>query len=176
MAKQDIQINLKALRSEAGLSLSAVQDLTGVSKAMLGQIERGESSPTIATLWKLSKGLKLPLSALITEPPVAEHQFQDSISIQTLFPFDGTLNSETFLVGLAPGLTHTSAAHRAGVIEDVFAVDGPFEVYLDEIWHHVAQGQSLRFAADQPHAYRNLGAFSVHIHNVIHYPNDRQTT
>lgn len=170
MMDRDIQINLKALRSAAGLSLSAVQDLTGVSKAMLGQIERGESSPTIATLWKLSKGLKLPLSALITEPPQQGIHFADSISVQTLFPYDPKLRSETFVVGLAPGLTHESAAHRTGVIEDVFAVDGNFEVFFDGSWHPVSQGNSLRFDADQPHAYRNLGVFPVHIHNIIHYP------
>lgn len=170
MSDHKIQINLKAIRKDAGLSLSATEALTGVSKAMLGQIERGESSPTIATLWKLSKGFKLPLSAFITEPPSVEHQFTESISVQTLFPFDQTLRSETFIVGLAPGLTHNSAAHRAGVIEDIFAIDGDVDVLFDGAWQHIPKGSALRFAADQPHAYRNLGPFSVHIHNTIHYP------
>ncbi|WP_370205990.1 helix-turn-helix domain-containing protein, partial [Pararhodobacter marinus] len=50
--------NLRRARGAAGLSLAQVSALTGVSKAMLGQIERGESSPTLATLWKLCKGLQ----------------------------------------------------------------------------------------------------------------------
>lgn len=170
MSNDNIQINLKAIRAEAGLSLSATQALTGVSKAMLGQIERGESSPTIATLWKLSKGFKLPLSALITEPPSTEHQFKESISVQTLFPFDPDLGSETFIVGLSPGLTHESAAHRTGVYEDIYAIDGDVEIQFGRKWHHVLKGNALRFAADQPHAYRNLGSFPVHIHNTIYYP------
>lgn len=170
MSEPQIQINLKAIRSEAGLSLSATEALTGVSKAMLGQIERGESSPTIATIWKLCKGFQLPLSAFITEPLATEHQFKESISVQTLFSFDANLRSETFVVGLAPGLTHNSAAHRSGVIEDVFAIDGDFEVYFGGSWTHLTRGQSLRFAADQPHGYRNLGSFTVHLHNIIHYP------
>ena len=170
MTDPKIQINLKSIRAEAGLSLSATEKLTGVSKAMLGQIERGESSPTIATLWKLSKGFKLPLSALITEPPSVEHQFQESISVQTLFPFDPTLRSETFVVGLAAGLTHDSAAHRQGVIEDIFGIDCDMEMYFDGRWHPVLKGTALRFAADQPHGFRNLGPFPVHIHNTIHYP------
>ncbi|SHG88732.1 helix-turn-helix domain-containing protein [Cognatishimia maritima] len=166
----DIQINLKAIRGEAGLSLSATEALTGVSKSMLGQIERGESSPTIATLWKLSKGLKCPLSALITEPPETAYQFQDSISGQTLFPFDPALGSETFVIGLAPGLSHESAAHRAGVIEDIYAIDGDFEVFIDGTWQTIRKGEAKRFAADQPHGYRNLGPFPVHFHNTMHYP------
>ena len=50
MSDPKIPINLKAVRTRAGLSLSQAAELTGISKAMLGQIERGESSPTIATI------------------------------------------------------------------------------------------------------------------------------
>lgn len=49
MFKSQIANQLKNLRKSRGLSLDATAQLTGVSKAMLGQIERGESSPTIAT-------------------------------------------------------------------------------------------------------------------------------
>jgi XRE family transcriptional regulator, regulator of sulfur utilization len=42
--------NLKKMREEKKLSLDKLADLTGVSKSMLGQIERGESSPTISTI------------------------------------------------------------------------------------------------------------------------------
>ena len=45
-----ISANLKRIRKEKKLSLDAVSEMTGVSKSMLGQIERGESSPTVATL------------------------------------------------------------------------------------------------------------------------------
>ena len=170
MSDAKIQINLRSIRKESGLSLSATEALTGVSKAMLGQIERGESSPTIATLWKLTKGFNLPLSAFITEPPTVEHQFEESISVQTVFPYDDVLKAETFIVGIPSGLTHESAAHRPGVVEDVFALDYDVELFFDNKWHKISKGNSLRFAADQPHAYRNLGPFPVHIHNTIYYP------
>ena len=45
---------LKSLRQSRGLTLDELAALTGVSKPMLGQIERGQSSPTINTLWKKS--------------------------------------------------------------------------------------------------------------------------
>ena len=48
--------NLKRIRKENKWSLDTVSDMTGVSKSMLGQIERGESSPTISTLWKIATG------------------------------------------------------------------------------------------------------------------------
>ena len=52
---------LKQLRQQRGWSLSRLAEATGVSKAMLGQIERNESSPTVATLWKIATGLNVPI-------------------------------------------------------------------------------------------------------------------
>ena len=54
---KDIGPKLKKVRFDRGLTLDNVAEMTGVSKTMLGQIERGESSPTVATLWKLAGGL-----------------------------------------------------------------------------------------------------------------------
>ena len=53
---------LKEIRNTRQLTLDDVAELTGVSKPMLGQIERGQSLPTINVLWKISTGLKIPLS------------------------------------------------------------------------------------------------------------------
>ncbi len=53
---------LKSIRSTRTLSLDDVAALTGVSKPMLGQIERGQSIPTVTTLWKIATGLKTSLS------------------------------------------------------------------------------------------------------------------
>lgn len=63
---------LKAQRATRGWSLAQAAQITGVSKAMLGQIERAESSPTIATLWKIASGFNLPFSAFIAAD-IADH-------------------------------------------------------------------------------------------------------
>lgn len=60
-----ISINLKQFRKERNLSLEKLSQLTGVSRAMLNQIEKGISNPTISTLWKISNGLHIPLSTLL---------------------------------------------------------------------------------------------------------------
>lgn len=61
---QHLSQALKQLRQANGWSLTLAADRTGVSKAMLGQIERGESSPTVATLWKIATGFNVPFSFL----------------------------------------------------------------------------------------------------------------
>jgi len=59
---------LKSLRTTRTLSLDDVSSLTGVSKPMLGQIERGQSIPTVTILWKIATGLKTPLSYFLEGP------------------------------------------------------------------------------------------------------------
>ena len=66
---QHLAATFKTLRQQRGWSLSRLAEETGVSKAMLGQIERNESSPTVATLWKIATGLNVPFSAFIVLTP-----------------------------------------------------------------------------------------------------------
>jgi transcriptional regulator with XRE-family HTH domain len=57
--------NLRAIREERNLSLAKLSELTSVRKSMLRQIETGRSSPTVATLWKIANGLRVPFTALM---------------------------------------------------------------------------------------------------------------
>ena len=50
--------NIKLLREKNKLSMDELSKLSGVSKSMLAQIERGEGNPTISTLWKISNGIE----------------------------------------------------------------------------------------------------------------------
>src|SRR5580693_888365 len=59
--------NLRRLRTKRGLSLERLAKASGVSRAMLGQVELGQSTPTINVLWKIARALDVPFSALITD-------------------------------------------------------------------------------------------------------------
>lgn len=182
MTDDSIPLNLRHIRSEAGVSLSKAAEMTGVSKAMLGQIERGESSPTIATLWKIAKGFSLPLSALIDEParPDAQGgevfrtvQFPGSIAVKMVFPFDPELGAETFHIRLTPDQRHESQAHEAGMTEEVFVLEGEMQVLRAGAWVALKTGEGLRFAADQPHGYWGGPQGAVFL-NMHHYRPSRE--
>ena len=67
---QVVAYNIKALREKNKLSIDELSKLSGVSKSMLAQIERGDGNPTISTLWKISNGMKVPFDALTVRPKV----------------------------------------------------------------------------------------------------------
>ncbi len=63
-----ISANLKKLRTDRNLSLGQLSELSGVSKVMLSQIDKGESNPTINTIWKIANGLQVTYTKLIDSP------------------------------------------------------------------------------------------------------------
>ena len=68
--------NLRRLRESRRLSLDAAARLTGVSKSMLGQIERGEVNPTVSTMWKIAGGLKVNFTALFRREQAAAEEVE----------------------------------------------------------------------------------------------------
>lgn len=178
-----IASTLKALRQERGWSLDAASEKTGVSKAMLGQIERGESSPTIATLWKIISGFEVSFSTFVDPlPPIGAakihsggdfkqlHPQDDKILIKPLFAYDKALNFEMFIVELLPGCEHLSLPHPQGIVEHIVVVNGEMEVLANGDWQRLKSKEGIRFNADQPHGYRNISDLSAVFHNMIHYP------
>jgi XRE family transcriptional regulator, regulator of sulfur utilization len=177
-----ISLTLKTLRRERGWSLDKTAEETGVSKAMLGQIEREESSPTIATLWKIASGFNTSFSSFIEDisfefnKPIYRstqtqqiHPTDEKIRVMPLFPFDDRLNFEIFIIELLPTCEHLSPPHQPGVIEHVVVVEGKIEVLANGVWQLLSKGEGLRFNANQPHGYRNLSPEIATFHDIIHY-------
>lgn len=174
---------VKALRAEQGWSLDKTAKQTGVSKAMLGQIERGESSPTVATLWKIATGFHVSLSSLLEPSPVEEqgcvvrsanqlrHQpAEGEMLVASLFPFDELYGFEMFELTLLPGYERLSESHDPGVTEHVVVLSGEMELLVNDQWQTLEQGMAVRFAGDKPHGYRNRSQNPAVFHDLIYYP------
>lgn len=175
---------LKKLRTERGLSLSKTAELTGVSKAMLGQIELGQSSPTVATLWKIATGFNVSFSTFLEggtssvkpehhafkDLPVFKEERQSGMLVTPLLPFDEVLKMDLFKIELAPQAFSESTPHETGVIEHVIVFQGTLILTIAGIQHTIHAGESLRFAADVRHSYANEGEEIIILHNLIHYP------
>ncbi|HHQ4669865.1 TPA: helix-turn-helix domain-containing protein [Aeromonas veronii] len=183
---QHLAQRLKGLRSELGWSLDVAARETGVSKAMLGQIERGESSPTVGTLWKIATGFRVSFSSFIEPAPAAQNEVLyrtadairqqpagEGMQVAPLFPYERRFGFELFELTLLPGYQRESEPHEPGVTEHVIVINGQMEVLVEEEWHSLTQGEAVRFAADRPHGYRNQGVAPAIFHNLIHYPASR---
>ncbi|CAM3375037.1 MULTISPECIES: helix-turn-helix domain-containing protein [Saccharibacillus] len=172
--------NLKRLRAERKLSLDKLADLTGISKTMLGQIERGESSPSLTTVWKIANGLKISFTSLIVEPPaeavvVRRHDtqmMQDpelQYRLYPMFPYDAETGFEVYTVEIDPGGTLGSQPHRAGTEEWITLFAGALELEVGSETYRLESGDAIRFKADRPHRYRSAGTDTVRLSMTIRY-------
>src|SRR5688572_9315368 len=138
-----IGANLKRLRVKRGLSLERLSRLVGVSRAMLGQIELGQSTPTVNVLWKVASGLGVPFSALITDKPrvtatllpASEAKVlkssDGSFSTRSLFPFDKARRVEFYELRLQPHAVEAAEGHTPGTTENIIVVRGRLGIEVD---------------------------------------------
>jgi len=154
---------LKEARREQGLSLDAVAKLSGVSRSMVSQIERGESSPTIATLWNLTRALQVDFAGLLDEGAVAQIEVLRAAdvpsienrgtgcTIRILSPPEDAGRHEVYELRFAAGGILDSQPHRRGAREHLTVIEGTLVVTSGEAEQTIAAGDTARYAADVPH-------------------------
>jgi transcriptional regulator with XRE-family HTH domain len=173
--------NLRRLRGHRGLSLERLSQLSGVSRAMLGQIELGQSAPTINVLWKISSALGVPFSALITargsagphvlraEQAKLLRSHNGGFSSRALFPFDEPRRVEFYELRLSPGGVENADAHNPGTIENLVVARGAVEIEVAGRHEELGQGDAILFEADVPHIYRNRSDGETVMYLVMTY-------
>jgi transcriptional regulator with XRE-family HTH domain len=173
--------NLRRLRTRRGLSLERLAQISGVSRAMLGQIELGQSAPTINVLWKIARALEVTFSALISartqsgalvlrssESKILTSKDR-SFSSRALFPFDEPRRVEFYELRLAGGSVEDADAHPPGTTENLVVTAGSIEIDVAGDTHRLEAGDSILFEADTPHAYRNPGRVEAVMYLVMTY-------
>jgi len=175
--------NLRRLRVKRGLSLERMAKASGVSRAMLGQIELGQSTPTINVVWKIARALDVSFSTLITARTAPSAAIvrreraklltsQDgSFTSRALFPFDQPRNVEFYELNLAANSLEVADPHPPGTTENLVVTSGSLELTVNSEQHRLGSGDAIFFAADVPHSYRNPGTSATTMYLVMTYTN-----
>ena len=163
---QIIAMNLKQLRTERSLTLGQLAKESGVSKAILSDMEKGESNPTINTIIKVSKGLNVPYSRLMegVEPESTLVRQQETVMqanenhhyrIFCYFTTSPKRNFELFRVELDPNSSNVSIAHPPKSQEYLYVLEGELTLETETASYTLHPGDSLGFASSVPHTYHN---------------------
>ncbi|MBO9395124.1 helix-turn-helix domain-containing protein [Shimia sp. R9_2] len=164
---------LRAARREQGLSLEAVAKLSGVSRSMVSQIERGESSPTIATLWNLTRALQVDFAGLLDEETADKIDvLRDSdvpsfdnmghrCVIRILSPPEDVGGHEVYDIRFETGGSLKSQPHKRGAQEQLTVLEGAVRINSGTAEQELAAGDTARYAADVAHAIEATQAARV---------------
>lgn len=162
---------VKTLREAMGLSLRGLAERSGVSAPMLSQVERGETSPTLAVAEKIAAGLELTLSQLlrldegehVAVSRAGErrryerggHRFEELTP-----PLPGQradVSLHTLKAGATTGGPDDPPMHEPGSRETAVVLTGVLALTVDGTRHELHAGDSVTFDADLPHHFENDG-------------------
>jgi transcriptional regulator with XRE-family HTH domain len=166
---------VQRLRKAYNLSLSELAEQSGVAKSIISQIERNETNPTLATIWRLSQALDISIERFLTqsddEPFVQKATRGDTPILvsddgKCRLAIIGWLKTVEWLqwydFHAEPGGVLDSDPHQRGSIECLSVLEGELSVEVSGVIDTAKPGETLRYRCDRPHTIRNLGDKPAH--------------
>lgn len=164
----DVGQRIRVLREAQNLSLRALAERCGLSINAISRIERGENSPTVASLHLLATALNVPIteffhggverSIVVVKRDQRIRSQQSGMDIESLGVGLHNQQLEPFLVTLQPGLGEDSEPITHGGQEFIYCVEGQIDYEIGSEVFTLMPGDSLLFEATQPHRFQNRSA------------------
>ena len=172
---------VRGLREAMGLSLRDLAARSGVSAPMLSQVERGETSPTLAVAERIAGGLELSLSQLLR---LDEDDGVDIVRsaerrkggagghrYAVLTPPRPGQRAEVSLHDLRPGAAtggpDDPPRHEPGARETAVVLEGRLRLRCGGAEHDLAEGDAVTFDADLPHHFENPESEPARFYAVV---------
>ena len=164
----DVGTRLRQLREQRNMSMRSLATASGLSANALSMIERGKTSPSVSTLYKLATAMGVPITTFFGEPTTKQKAIFMHAQERPRVPFSRGVweglggeqfsgRVEPFMLTLESGATsgpHTMA-HTGH--EFVFCLRGQLEYHVEKEIYTLESGDSLLFAANLNHRWRNPG-------------------
>ena len=161
---------VQRLRKAYNLSLSELSEQSGVAKSIISQIERNETNPTLATIWRISQALDVSIERVLQDrddSPFVEKMSRGETPIlvsddgKCRLAITGWIKTVEWLqsydLTADPGGVLESDAHQRGAVECLTVSEGELRVEVGGETEIVRTGETLRYRADRPHLIRNAG-------------------
>ena len=166
---------VQRLRKAYNLSLSELSEQSGVAKSIISQMERNETNPTLATIWRLAQALDVSIERVLQgsedEPFVGKSSKADTPILvsddgRCRLAIIGWIKTVEWLqwydYTADPGGVLESEAHQRGSIECLSVLQGELEVEVAGALDVARAGETLRYRCDRPHVIRNRGTAPAH--------------
>ncbi len=160
---------VQRLRKAYNLSLSELSEQSGVAKSIISQIERNETNPTLATIWRLAQALDVSIERVLQatdDEPFLEKTSRGDTPIlvsddgKCRLAVVGWIKTVEWLqwydFSADPGGVLESDAHQRGSVESLSISEGELEVEVGGAIERATAGETLRYRCDRPHTIRNV--------------------
>ena len=161
---------LRAEREARGWTLAELAQRSGVSRAMVSKVERGEASPTAALLGRLSAAFGLTLSQLFARVEGGGRVARVADQPRWRDPATGFLRRSLSPPGGAPmelvwgemppgaEIAYPAASYAFIADQQVVVLEGTLTITQGGVACELGPGDCLRFGPPQDSALRNAGS------------------
>ena len=175
--------NIQAIRKKQNLTLGVLAEKSGVSKAMLSQIEADKVNPTVAMVWKIAQGLGVEIQDLLSGGAEFVRKFKvtrkdsittldtkhDEVHLQVLSPVSTVEDIEMYLLTFKPKGSLQSAPHFPKTEEYLTIIKGEVRVSAGEHTAELKEGDFINYHCDIDHAISNIGNAEAVVHMVVRF-------
>lgn len=179
--QQAVGENLRRIRKLQKMSLEQTAQEAGVSKSMLGQIERGEANPSVAILGRLADALKVPvaqllecrdnrgteLSLMLERKPVRLDG--GKVVRRPVFLFDSHSRMESCHVDIFISGRFAPEPQPPGCTAFLTVLSGSAKITVSGETHVLTEWDGIRFPADQPYQVENQSSSTVRLYLIYQY-------
>ena len=160
---------LRELREARNISMRALAARSGLSANALSMIERGRASPSVSTLYKLADALGISITSFFSSDSQRKQVVYLKANERTRMSFtrgvfEG-LGGEQFVGRVEPFLLTLESNANSGPRsmthtghEFVFCLRGELEYQVERQIYQLSAGDSLLFAAQLKHRWKNVGS------------------
>jgi len=165
----NVGYRLRELRDSRGISMRGLATKSGLSANALSMIERGRTSPSVSTLYKLADALGIPITEFFAPQSEKQNVLLIKADARTRIPFargvwEG-LGGEKFSGRVEPFVLTLESGASSGqhmIVhsghEFVFCLRGQLEYLVEKQIYELQAGDSLLFAARLNHRWKNPGS------------------
>lgn len=178
-----IGVNVKRQRLEQKMSLDKLAEASGVSKAMLSQIESAKVNPTIATMWKIAHALKVDFNLLLKGKGDKVRKFEinrhedlttldadeEGVHINVLSPITMAEDLELYILTFQPDSILTSSPHYPDTEEFLTVLDGEIEVRAGKKLTILKKNDVVIYQCDVNHSIKNLSPKESKVYLVVRF-------
>jgi transcriptional regulator with XRE-family HTH domain len=179
-----IDQNIKKIRKKRNFTLDMLSEKSGVSKAMLSQIESNKVNPTVTTVWKIAQGLDIEMSLLLEGSGEEQHRFSvfpgtytqvldtrsEGIHLKVLTPVSYAEDIEVYLLTIDPKAVLNSAPHETGTEEMLTVQKGNVRVSAGKKTADLTRGDFIIYNCDVEHSIENNSDETAEIHMIVKFP------
>lgn len=173
---------MSRLRKANKLTLDQLSSISGVSRSMLSQIERGSANPTLAVTARIAQAFGISVGELVDpdwagsqievvrgDDPHALFREDDECRVRTLSPLHMEKNVEFYEIHLKPGGKLASAPHYAGTKELLTVTSGAALIQSGTSEHRLNAHDSALYRADVSHTIASVGDEPLNCYLVVTY-------